>query len=151
MRAVRAVGVLVLGWSLWAANPLVGTWKLNVEKSKYSPGPPPKSATITYEETAEGIKRTGETVDAEGKASSFTYTAMYDGKYNPVSGSDLYDQIAMRSVRGLVSEATLKKAGKIVAHVRRVISEDGKTMTLTINGTNAKGKKTRDIAVYDKQ
>ena len=61
--------------TLVAADPTVGTWKLNTAKSKYSPGPAPKSATITYEETADGIKRMGESVDADGNKTSFEYTA----------------------------------------------------------------------------
>jgi len=31
------------------------------------------------------------------------------------------------------------------------VSKDGKTLTLTITGTNAKGQKMKDIAVYEKQ
>jgi hypothetical protein len=151
MKFSKVLGILVLGWSLWAASPIVGTWKLDVAKSKYSPGPAPKSATITYEETADGIKRTGETIDAEGKATSFTYTAKYDGKDYPITGSDLYDAIAAKSVTANTTEATLKKSGKVVSHAKRVISKDGKTMTLTITSTNAKGQKTKDVAVYQKQ
>ena len=151
MKLAKIFELFALGMTLLAANPIIGTWKLNVAKSKYSPGPPPKSATITYEKTAEGIKRTGETVDGQGKATSFEYTAKYDGKYYPITGSDLYDAIALKSVTNSTSEATLKKSGKVVSHARRVVSEDGKTMTLTINGSNAKGQKTKDIAIYEKQ
>jgi hypothetical protein len=86
MRFAKLLGTLARGMSLWAANPAIGTWKLNVARSKYTPGPPPKSATITYEETADGIKRTGESVDAEGKTTSFGYTAKNDGKDYPVHG-----------------------------------------------------------------
>ena len=73
MKFARVIGMLALGMSLWAADPAIGTWKLDAAKSKYTPGPPPKSATITYEETADGIKRTGESVDAEGKTTSFAW------------------------------------------------------------------------------
>jgi hypothetical protein len=31
------------------STPLQGTWKLNVAKSTYSPGPPPKSQTLKWE------------------------------------------------------------------------------------------------------
>jgi len=49
------------------------------------------------------------------------------------------------------TEATLKKSGKVVSTARRVVSKDGKTLTLTITGTNAKGQKVKNIAVYEKQ
>ena len=91
MKTARLLAMLALGLtpavSLWAADAAIGTWKLNAAKSKYSPGPAPKSATITYEETTDGIKRTGDSVAAEGKKTSFEYTAKYDGKEYPVSGS----------------------------------------------------------------
>jgi len=93
----------------------------------------------------------GESVDAEGKTTSFTYTAKYDGKDYPITGSDLYDAISAKSISTRITEATLKKAGKVVGHAKRVVSKDGKTMTLTITGTNAKGQKTGDVAVYEKQ
>ena len=147
----KVLVLFVLGLSLWASEAIIGTWKLNVAKSKYSPGPPPKSATVTYEATAEGLKRTGETIDAEGNATSFQYTAMYNGQYYPVTGSNLYDAIKLTSISSRITVATLKKSGKVVSHARRVVSEDGKTMTLTITGTNGKGQKTKDIAIYEKQ
>ena len=151
MRIATILAMLTLGANLWAADPALGTWKLNGAKSKYSPGPAPKSATITYEETADGIKRTGENVDAEGKTTSFTYTAKYDGKEYPVSGSDDFDTIVLKRINDNTTEATLKKSGKVVSTARRLVSKDGKMMTLTISGTNAKGEKMHNTAVYEKQ
>src|SRR5260370_18326823 len=151
MRIATILAMLTLGANLWAADPALGTWKLNGAKSKYSPGPAPKSATITYEETTDGIKRTGENVDAEGKTTSFTYTAKYDGKEYPVSGSDDFDTIVLKRINDNTTEATLKKSGKVVSTARRLVSKDGKMLTLTISGTNAKGEKMHNTAVYEKQ
>jgi len=151
MKFAKLLGTLLLGMTLSAADPSIGTWKLNAAKSKYTPGPAPKSATITYEETADGIKRTGESVDAEGKTTSFQYTAKYDGKEYPITGSDLYDAITLKRINDQTAEATLKKSGKVVSHARRIISKDGKVMTLTITGTDPKGEKMHNVAVYDKQ
>ena len=143
--------MLALGLTVWAADPAIGTWKLNAAKSKYSPSPPPQSATVTYEETGDGIKRTGESVDAEGKKTSFEYTAKYDGKEYPVSGSDDFDTITLRQINDRTVQATLKKSGKVVSTARRAVAQDGKVMTLTITGTNAKGQKMKNTAVYEKQ
>jgi|SRR5580700_888871 hypothetical protein len=151
MKIAKVFGMLALGMTLSAADPAIGTWKLNVAISNYTPGPPPKSATITYEETADGIKRTGESVDAEGKITSFQYTAKYDGKEYPVTGSDLYDTITIKRINDHTAEATLKKSGNVVSKARRVVTNDGKAMTLTISGTSPKGKKMHNVAVYDKQ
>src|ERR1700687_2641147 len=105
--AKLAFALLGLAATLVAANPAIGTWKLNLDKSKYSPGPAPKSATITYEETTDGIKRTGDSVDAEGKRASFEYTAKYDGKEYPVSGSDDFDTITLQQINDHTVQATL--------------------------------------------
>jgi hypothetical protein len=148
---VVLVAVLAFTVIAWGADSNVGTWKLNAAKSKYTPGPAPKSATISYEETADGIKRTGESVDAEGKTTSFEYTAKYDGKDYPVTGSDLYDTITLERIDAQTIEAALKKSGKVVSNARRVVSKDGKVMTLTITGTNPKGEKMLNVAVYEKQ
>ena len=149
--AKLAFAFLGFAATLIAADPTVGTWKLDTAKSKYSPGPAPKSATITYEETADGIKRMGESVDADGNKTSFEYTAKYDDKDYPVTGSDTIDMIALKRINDHTTEATLKKSGKVVSTARRVVSKDGKTLTLTITGTNAKGQKMKNIAVYEKQ
>jgi len=51
----------------------LGTWKLNVAKSKFSPGPPPKSM-IVKSAAAEGggFTYTSDTVAADGKTSPLT-------------------------------------------------------------------------------
>lgn len=151
MRFAKLIGMLAVGSVLWAADPAVGTWKLDVAKSKYSPGPAPKSGTTTYEETADGIKRTGESINAEDKKTSFEYTAKFDGKDYPVTGSEAFDTISLKRINDHTVAATLKKSGKVVSTSRRVVSKDGKAMTLTINGTNAEGQKTHTVAVYEKQ
>jgi hypothetical protein len=63
----------------------------------------------------------------------------------------LYDTIRLKRINDQTAEATLKKSGKIAIKVRRVFSKDGKVITLTITGTNPKGKKVNNAAVYDKQ
>jgi len=146
-----AVLWLAVSSDLCAADAAMGTWKLNVSKSKYTPGPPPKSATVKYEASEGGYKRTGESVEADGKRTGFEYTAKYDGKDYPVTGSELFDAIAVKRVDDNTVEATLKKGGKVVSSAKRVVSKDGKVMTITIRGTNAKGEKTNNVAVYDKQ
>jgi hypothetical protein len=137
---------------VWAAaDPVIGTWKLNVAKSKYSPGPTPKSATITYEASGDGITRTGQTVGADGQTTAFSYTAQYDGKDYPVTGNPNADTISLKRINAYTSEATLKKSGKVTTTARRVVSKDGKILTLTLKGTNAQGQKVNTISVYDKQ
>ena len=111
-------------------DPTVGTWVLNVAKSKYDPGPPPKSSTLTIVAAGQGHKIEAKGVDAAGNPTGTQYTASYDGKDVPVTltGSQDYDTIALKKVDAQRVEGTRKKAGKVVQTYSRVITADGKTM-----------------------
>jgi hypothetical protein len=132
-------------------DPSIGTWKLNLAKSKFSPGPPPKDQTLTYEAVGEGIKLTVKGTDGEGKPIDSQYTANFDGKDYPVTGNPNWDTVSLKRIDAYTVEFTRKKAGKVVGTGTNVVSKDGKTRTITAEGVNAKGEKTSSTAVYDKQ
>ena len=130
----------------------LGTWKLNVEKSKYSPGPPPKSLTVKFEAAgSDGLKLTTEGVTADGKPIATEYTAKYDGKDYPLKGSAVADTISLRYINSRTTVRTDKKEGKFVQTQRREISKDGKTMTVTIKGKNPKGEPIHHVLLFEKQ
>jgi hypothetical protein len=130
----------------------IGTWKLNVAKSKYDPGPPPQSQTLKVEPSGKGEKVTSESVTADGKKVTTTYTANFDGKDYPLSGSALgADKVSLKRIDARTTERIDKKDGKPVVTIRRVVSADGKTMTATVKGTNAEGKPVNNVAVFEKQ
>jgi hypothetical protein len=129
----------------------IGTWKLNVAKSKYSPGPAPKSQTVTFAAAGQGIKVTTEGVAADGSKTAQSYTANYDGKDVVLTGSATSDHVSLKRINATTVERTDKKAGKVVQTITRVVSADGKTMTITTKGTNAQGQAVHNVGVYDKQ
>ena len=145
-----AVSVLVLGSIAQAADNQAGTWKLNVAKSKYSPGPAPKEGTLTIESQADGLKFTIHGTDAEGKTVHFEMSPKYDGKDYPMTGNPDADMISMKKIDDNTIETVSKKSGKPVMTVRSVVSKDGKTRTTTQKGTNAKGQKVNNTIVYDR-
>jgi hypothetical protein len=132
-------------------DPVIGTWVLNVAKSKFSPGPAPKSETRTYAVVGNEIKATSTGVDADGKATSSAWPVVYDGKERAVTGDPDADIVMLKRVDANTSEWTQKKAGKVVLSGTRVVSKDGKTLTITAKGTNAKGQKIDDVTVYDRK
>jgi hypothetical protein len=144
--------VFALGAGAQAQAPkgLIGTWKLNVAKSKFSPGPPPKSSTLVYSPAGEGVKIVVDTAPADGPAQHWEMTAHYDGKDNPVTGNPTADKISMKLIDERTGESTMKKDGKITAVNHRVLSADGKTLTITSKGTTADGKPRHDVQVYEK-
>ena len=130
---------------------VLGVWVLNVDKSSYSPGPPPKSQSRTYEKVEEGTKATIVTVDAKGQTVTSRYTAKYDSLEYPLTGSATVDAIALKRVNATTAEATLTHARKLIGTARRVISEDGKTMTITFRGNDERGRAVTNVSVYDKK
>jgi len=138
--------------TLWAADdPAIGSWKLNVAKSKYSTGQAPKSQTLKIEAAGDGLKLTADVVNADGTTQHLTYTAKPDGKEYPVAGDPDRDTTTMKQVDAYTTEVMGKKAGKPTVNFRRVASKDGKTLMVTGTGTDAKGQKVNTVAVYDKQ
>jgi len=134
-------------------NPLVGTWKLNVTKSKYDPGPAPKSLTRTVEAQGDGVKYTFDGVAADGSAISYSFSVQFDGKDNPISGSMPAgaDTVAATRTDANHFVATLKKGGKVLGTSKVAISSDGKVTTVEATATTASGAKMHETQVYDKQ
>ncbi len=147
---VGAIIALATGTAL-AADAVVGTWKLNVAKSTFSPGPAPKSQTRVYSESAQGLTVMVKTTAADGKESSTTLTFKEDGKPYPESGSPDFDMVSVTRVDALTVHSTQMKAGATVGTAVRTVSKDGKTLTFAQKATHASGAKTDDVSVYDRQ
>ena len=135
------------------SNPLVGTWKLDVTKSKYEPGPAPKSLTRTVEAQADGVKYTFDGVAADGKPITYGFSVQFDGKDNPISGSipSGADTISAKRTDSTHFVATLKKGDKVIGTSKVTVSKDGKVTTVDSTGTTATGARTHDVQVYDRQ
>jgi len=130
---------------------LPGTWKLNVAKSKYSPGPAPQSNTVKFAAVDGGIKLVADGVDSQGKKTHNEYTAKYDGKDYPETGNPNVDTISIKRIDANTIETIAKKGGKVMVTSRTVVSNGGKLRTTTQNGTNAQGQKVHNVIVADKQ
>jgi hypothetical protein len=143
--------VLVPGRTVHAqTDPAIGSWTLNVAKSTYAPGPAPRSQTITITSVAKGLKVVSKGIDGKGKPTSTEYTAGYDGQDVPVLFNLIYDSLAQKRVGTNTAELVRKKAGKVVQTAKRVVSADGKTMTITTNGADEQGHPVSNVAVFDR-
>ena len=134
-----------------ADDPVIGTWTLNLDKSKFNPGPAPKSQTRTYAKTAQGTSLTVNGVAADGSTISQQATFNYDGKDYPVSGVADYDTLALRRVNGTTTKSTLKLKGQVIGSTTRTITDHGKVMTLSSTGKSATGTSYTNVMVFDKQ
>jgi len=136
--------------SAQSKNPGMGNWKLNLEKSKYDPGPPPKSLTAKFEPSGKGVHLTTEGVGPDGKPTATEYTANYDGKNYPLKGSALADAVSLKKVDARTTIRTDKKDGKAVITYKRVVAKDGKSFTVDIKGKNPKGEPFHNLLVFDR-
>jgi hypothetical protein len=136
---------------LSAADPLLGTWKMNVAKSKFNPGPPPKGGTVVYSQEGDWIVLKNDGIDPQGKPFSRTNRYKLDGKEYPFEGlQGAKGTIAVKRIDEHHTEATFKSATGVIT-IRTAISKDGKVRTQTSSGINGEGKKTNNTVVYEKQ
>ena len=148
--AVMALAVsFMAAGACFAANPHLGTWKLNEAKSKLAQGMG-KSTTVTYTEQKDKIKVTVEGVDKDGKPTHGVWVGKFDGKAYPAKGNMSWNSAAYKEVNERTNDITTWKDGKMVWSGRIAVAADGKSRTVTINGTDEKGKKFSSKAVYDK-
>src|SRR5450432_137319 len=148
-----SVILAIVTFAAFGADNSIGTWKLDVAKSKYTPAPMPvKSLTVTREAAEGGVKVTTTGEQADGTPINASYTAKFDGKDVPVTGNAPYDTISIKQVNAnTFTDARKKTGGPYQATSRLVISNGGKTMTTTTKGTNAAGKAMNSTFVFDKQ
>jgi hypothetical protein len=133
-----------------ADNPHMGTWKLNEAKSKFGPGAT-KNSTVVYEASGDSVKVTVDGVDGDGNAIHSEWTGKFNGKFYPVTGDPASDSRMYRKINNRTMSLTGKKGGKVNLNGRITVSANGKTRTVTTTGTNSKGKRVSNRAVYDKQ
>jgi hypothetical protein len=137
----------------FGADNSLGTWKLNAEKSKYSPGPlPVKSITSVREAADNGVKVTNTGERADGAAINASYTAKFDGSPASVSGQAPYNTVTLKQINANKFTYSAKNSTtKYDVNGEIDISRDGKTMTVKVKGTNGEGKPMTSELVYDKQ
>ena len=151
MVSLAACAIVLSSSVVLAADNWLGTWKVDLAKSKYSPGPAPKSLTLKFEATPGGIKFTGDGVSSDGKPTHTMFLSRFDGKDVPYEGNPDADMAAPMKIDDNSYSNTWKKGGKVTISGKLVVSANGKTLTITQGGTNAKGEAVNITAVFNKQ
>ena len=133
----------------FAANPHMGTWKLNEAKSKLAPGMG-KNITVVYAAMKDEMKVTVDGVDKDGKPTHSVWVGKADGKAYKSKGNLPWDAAVYKVVNDRTYEITTMKDGKVFGTGTSTVSADGKSRTVTFNRTDANGKKVKAKSVYDK-
>ena len=151
---VLALAAVAAGSLPAQSNPFVGTWKLNLSKSKFDGMPAPRSLTRTVVAEGAGATYTFSGVDADGKPIEYSFTSNYDGKDSAVTGSGMpggADTVAMTRVNSNLVRTILKKGGDAIGMSNTEVSKDGKVSTVKLGGVSPDGKKFNAVSVYDEQ
>ena len=148
---VAELSCLTLFVATAGADQLSGTWSINAEESKYSPGPPPKSLMVVVESDENNYKIDATGTDGDGKPIQIQYSAKFDGKDYPATGIANADTASVKRIDASTVETMQKKDGKVVMTVTTKVSKDGETRTSTWRGKNAEGKDVHNVVVFDKK
>ena len=140
---------LATGTVCFAANAQMGTWRLNVKKSKLGNGKA-RNNTVVYSSMVFQTKVTIDGTDEKGKPTHNEWTGRFDGKDYAVTGDPTSDMRSYRKIDDRTMEFTAKKGGKVTITGRAVVAPDGKSRTVHATGTDSKGKKFHNVAVFDK-
>jgi hypothetical protein len=147
-----AISVLAFATVAMAADdPFVGTWKMNVAKSKFNLGPAPKSRTQTITTQGNGHKVVTDSVSADGTSNHQEIITMLDGKERPVTGNPNADRRIQTRIDANTITNVLTKGGRVVASMRLILSQDHQTLTTFQKGKNQKGEEQNNTIVWDKQ
>jgi hypothetical protein len=133
------------------SDPFVGTWQLNLAKSKYNPGPPPRSQSLNIQGEGQNRKATIAGFDAAGNSFTQVYMFIHDSQPHPVTGSPLGDAAVYTPVDDNTVSWTVTKGGQVVQTGTDTVSRGGRTFTITSIRTDANGRTINNMAVFDKQ
>ena len=135
-------------------NPLIGKWKINLAKTKYNAGAPPKNQVITYDMVGDALRLTAEIDNAQGHQTN-SYTAKYDAKdyaFTSTARDAVQGQtVRLKRIDASTTQRTTYFKGKQIGTVTEVVSKDGKTLTRTQKGVNPQGQPIDNIQILDKQ
>jgi hypothetical protein len=91
-----------------------------------------------------------EAINTNGTRVVTEYTAAFDGTDYPIKGSPVANTVSLKRIDARTTERVDKKDGHIVLVYKRVVSDDGKTMTVTVNGVNAQGQQVSNVVVFER-
>ena len=136
--------------SAQSKDPVVGKWNMNIAKSKFSPGPAPKSAAIVFSASgADGVKAVFDGVTDTGDKVHWEYTGNHDGKDYPMTGNAEGDMISLKRINANSVETTYKLTGMVRVTNVRTVSADGMSLTVTPTGTNAQGQNVDNTLLFE--
>lgn len=144
--ALAATGVMSA-----QSDPRIGTWKLDVAKSKFDTAAFRKSETRTYQSSGGKVMAHVESMSSDGSKQVVEFEGTPDGKDHPYTGQPNGAETISVKGAGTGFSSESKKGSKLLYTTKSSFSSDAKVMTLTTKGKNANGQSVNSVRVYDKQ
>ena len=142
---------LTASTSAFGADMFSGTWKVNVAKSKFDPGPGLKEQIVTFEAVGTDWKVVVNSTAGDGKTTHSEWIGKFDGKDYPMKGDPNIDMRSFKKVDDYTLDIIAKKGGKVLTTTRTVYNKDGKTRVSTQTGVDARGRQIHNRIVSEKQ
>ncbi|HEX8697171.1 MAG TPA: hypothetical protein VF746_32425 [Longimicrobium sp.] len=131
-------------------NAFVGTWRLRPEASRYEHGQPPREAVYRIEREGEWLLFAARWTGADGRRLEMSFAGVADGEPHPYDDPEVADTLTVRLADARTLDTIAAKDGREVAFGRRVLSEDGRVLTVTQSGTRPDGSPFVNVSVYDR-
>ena len=146
------IGVLAPPFPLLGQTPdWFGTWRLNLDKSIYNPGPPPyRRATMKVERWEDKVRFSYDFVYPRGGMQHMEWTGLFDGKDYMVQGTDEYITYAYKRIDDRMYEIVAKLDTRITAVATVTLAPDGRTLTTVTRGKSARGQDVTNTTVYER-
>ena len=145
--------LLLIGFAatLCAADPSVGTWNMNPNKTVFKNGTSPMRQTVTISETASNlnVKVVGTAVN--GRKIAVSYTIPVAGGTGKMVQSSEYDGVSARRIGPNELDISYMKGGKAIYTAHSTVSTDGNTLSVATQGVNPLGDTVEGTVVYNKQ
>ena len=150
-RTLRVCAVIsaavVLAAQTQHITPFTGTWKLNVAKSKFNPGPPFRSFVLTF--TRDGTRNL-DLIGADGQRLKASLPRSNGKEVAVMAAQGMEKTRATSKMQGRVFDDTWKQDGKVIERVHAVVSPDGQILAITVNGTDKQGRAYRNQLTFEK-
>jgi hypothetical protein len=133
------------------ANPLLGTWQLNLTKSTFRPGPGPRSQPWTIVATGQGVTLNLEGIGAQGATQKSVWPIIFDGRPHPVTGNVNADAVTSRRIDPYTLQGEYLKVGSTVGNWTMVVSRDSRITTFISTARLVNGQQNNNVAIFDRQ
>ena len=136
-----------------AADPFVGTYKLNAAKSATSGGQTPPDMTLTISEEGANllIATSGKTADGSPISADVLVVPKAGGTVKAPAGQANYDSTVFNRRDPNTIDMVAMQKGKERTRVKLALSRDGKTLTRSFTSTNAQGRPVSGTSVMERE